>query len=58
LTGDRGQDTYEALVAFATRQGLTVTNHDPKTDGDDAQSTYNGYATCPCRDVGPDVALT
>src|SRR5919199_5656401 len=43
LTGDHGQDTYEALVAFATRQGLTVTNHDPKTDGDDTQSTYNGY---------------
>src|ERR671932_1023453 len=43
LTGDRGQDTYDALVAFATRQGLTVTNHDPKTDGDDSQSTYNGY---------------
>ena len=42
LTGDRGQDTYEALVAFATRQGLTVTNHDPNTDGDDTQSTYNG----------------
>src|ERR671927_687871 len=43
LIGDRGQDPYEALVAFATRQGLTVTNHDPKTDGDDTQSTYNGY---------------
>src|ERR671932_2430293 len=43
LTGDRGQDTYEALGAFATRQGLTVTNHDPKTDGDDSQSTYNGF---------------
>ncbi len=43
LTGDRGQDTYAALAAFATRQGLTVTNHDPMTDGDDTQSTYNGY---------------
>src|SRR5919202_1540067 len=43
LTGDRGQDTHEALAAFAIRQGLTVTNHDPKTDGDDNRSTYNGY---------------
>ena len=43
LTGDEGAQTYVALVAFATRQGLTVTSHDPKTDGDDTQSTYNGY---------------
>ena len=42
LTGDAGQETYAALVAFAAREGLTVTNHDPKTDGDDTQSTYNG----------------
>src|SRR5919206_5114189 len=34
LTSDRGQDTYEALVAFAAREGLTVTTHDPNTDGD------------------------
>src|ERR671933_637216 len=43
LTGDAGQETYDALVAFAVREGLTVTNHDPKTKGDDTQSTYNGY---------------
>src|SRR5918911_5134139 len=43
LTGDDGHQTYDALVAFATRQGVTVTKHDPKTDGDDTQSTYNGY---------------
>src|ERR671932_425442 len=43
LTGDDGQQTYVALVAFATRQGLTVTTHDPNTDGDDTQSTYNGF---------------
>src|ERR671932_801744 len=43
LTGDTGQETYAALVAFAAREGLTVTNHDPNTDGDDTQSTYNGY---------------
>jgi hypothetical protein len=42
LTGDDGAQTYVALATFATRQGLTVTNHDPKTDGDDTQSTYNG----------------
>ena len=43
LTGDAGQETYAALVAFAAREGLTVTTHDPKTNGDDTQSTYNGY---------------
>src|SRR5919202_1761056 len=43
LTGDEGPQTYRALVAFAKRQGLTVTTHDPKADGDDTQSTYNGY---------------
>jgi hypothetical protein len=43
LTGDTGQDTYTALVTFATREGLTVTTHDPKTDGDDSRSTYHGY---------------
>ena len=43
LTGDDGQQTYAALVAFATQQRLTVTNHDPNTDGDDTQSTYHGY---------------
>src|ERR687886_588071 len=43
LTGDAGQATYQALVAFAAHEGLTVTTHDPKTDGDDTQSTYNGY---------------
>src|ERR687886_121235 len=43
LTGDDGHQTYAALVAFATQQRLTVTNHDPNTDGDDTQSTYNGF---------------
>src|ERR687885_713321 len=42
LTGDAGQEIYAALVAFAAHEGLTVTNHDPKTDGDDTESTYNG----------------
>ena len=42
MTGDDGAQTYVALATFATRQGLTVTNHDPNTDGDDTQSTYNG----------------
>ena len=35
LTGDDGQQTYAALVAFAAHEGLTVTTHDPKSDGDD-----------------------
>src|SRR5918911_2476956 len=42
LTGDAGQETYAALVAFAACEGLTGTTHDPKTDGVDSQSTYNG----------------
>ena len=42
LTGDDSAQTYVALATFATRHGLTVTHHDPKTDGDDTQSTYNG----------------
>src|ERR671933_256090 len=41
LTGDEGEQTYAALVAFATQQGVTVTTHDPNTDGDDNRSSYN-----------------
>ncbi len=44
LTGDEGAHTYHALVAFAAGEGLTVTTHDPKTDGDDSRSSYNGSA--------------
>ena len=43
LTGDVGEYTYQALVLFATREGLIVTNHDPNTDGNDTRSAYHGY---------------
>jgi hypothetical protein len=43
LDGDADAGVYAALCGFATAQGLTVTNHDPNTDGDDTRSTYNGY---------------
>ncbi len=43
LTGDHGQAVYAALVAYAERAGLTVTNHDPDTEGDDTHSSYHGY---------------
>jgi antirestriction protein ArdC len=43
LTGEDGAEVYAALVQFAQAEGLTVTNHDPNTDGDDSQSEYRGY---------------
>ncbi len=43
LTGDADADAYHALVRFATSEGLTVTSHDPNTDGDDTRSSYHGY---------------
>ncbi len=43
LTADADADTYNALVLFAAREGLTVTNDDPNTDGDDTRSRYHGY---------------
>ena len=43
LTGDVGEYTYRELVIFAAHEGVTVTNHDPNTDGDDSRSTYHGY---------------
>ena len=43
LTGDADTATYDALVQFAARDGLTVTNDDPNTDGDDTRSRYHGY---------------
>src|SRR5918998_922153 len=43
LTGDADTATYDALVLFAAREGLTVTNDDPNTDGDDTRSRYHGY---------------
>ena len=43
LTGDADTDTYDALARFAAREGLTVTNDDPNTDGDDSRSRYHGY---------------
>ena len=38
LTGDANSATYDALVLFAAQEGLTVTNDDPNTDGDDRRS--------------------
>lgn len=43
LTGDADADDYHALVRFAASDGLTVTSHDPNTDGDDPRSSYHGY---------------
>nr|MBA3946811.1 hypothetical protein [Herpetosiphonaceae bacterium] len=43
LTGDDGDDLYAALFHFAQDEGLTVTNHDPRTTGDDNHSSYKGY---------------
>ncbi len=43
LTGDADADAYHALVRFAASDGLTVTSHDPNTDGDDTRSSYHGY---------------
>lgn len=43
LTGDADADVYAALVRFAEGEGLTVTNHDPNTNGDDSRSSYKGY---------------
>ncbi|HEY0739296.1 MAG TPA: ArdC-like ssDNA-binding domain-containing protein [Herpetosiphonaceae bacterium] len=43
LTGDEGADVYAALVQFAQAEGLTITNHDANTDGDDSRSEYRGY---------------
>ena len=42
LTGDADADAYHALVRFAAGDGLTVTSHDPNTDGDDTRSSYHG----------------
>lgn len=43
LTGDDGAEVYAALVQFAQAEGLTVTTHDPNTNGDDTRSDYRGY---------------
>lgn len=43
LTGEGDAAAYGALVAFAEAEGLTVTSHDPNTDGDDTRSSYQGY---------------
>ena len=43
LTGDQGEAVYTRLVAYAERLGLTVTNVDPDTAGDDSKSNYRGY---------------
>ena len=43
LTGDADADAYHAFVRFAASDGLTVTSHDPNTDGDDTRSSYHGY---------------
>ena len=43
LTGGEGAHTYARLVTFAESLGLSVTNHDPLTCGDDTRSAYNGY---------------
>lgn len=43
LTSDDGAEVYAALVQFGQVEGLTITNHDPNTNGDDTQSSYKGY---------------
>lgn len=43
LSGDAGQAAYESLWTLATSEGLTVTTHDPATNGDDRRSSYEGY---------------
>lgn len=43
LIGEGDAAAYAALVAFAEAEGLTVTTHDPNTDGDDTRSSYQGY---------------
>jgi len=43
LSGEAGQEAYDALHTLAIAEGLTVTTHDPDTDGDDRRSSYEGY---------------
>jgi antirestriction protein ArdC len=43
LTGDEGAEVYAALVQFAQVEGVTVTNYDARTEGDDSRSEYRGY---------------
>lgn len=43
LTSDDGAEVYAALVQFGQAEGLTITNHDPNTSGDDTKSSYKGY---------------
>ena len=43
VTGDEGDELYDALLKVAAVENLEVTNFDNLTEGEDHKSTYNGY---------------